>query len=55
MVAPMAHSTVEITAVDQVRVRLLPDGRMTREDAARYVGLAPKTPNLELRVKPRAP
>jgi hypothetical protein len=30
-------------AVDQVRVRVLPDGRMTREDAARYLGLKSKT------------
>ncbi len=30
-------------AVDQVRVRVLPDGRMTRDDAARYLGHQPKT------------
>lgn len=29
--------------VEQVRVRILPDGRMTREDAARYLGHQPKT------------
>jgi hypothetical protein len=29
--------------VETVRVRMLPDGRMTREDAARYLGHAPKT------------
>jgi hypothetical protein len=29
--------------VEMVRVRVLPDGRMTREDAARYLGHAPKT------------
>jgi hypothetical protein len=29
--------------VEQVRVRVLPDGRMTRGDAARYLGLATKT------------
>ena len=29
--------------VEDVRVRVLPDGRMTREDAARYLGLKPKT------------
>ena len=28
---------------DRVRVRILPDGRMTRHDAARYLGHAPKT------------
>jgi hypothetical protein len=26
-----------------VRVRVLPDGRMTRDDAARYLGHQPKT------------
>jgi len=30
-------------AVDQVRVRVLPDGRMTRDDAARYLGHQSKT------------
>ena len=30
-------------AVEQVRVRVLPDGRMTRRDAARYLGVAEKT------------
>jgi hypothetical protein len=30
-------------AVDQVRVRILPDGRLTRADAARYIGAAEKT------------
>jgi helix-turn-helix protein len=30
-------------AVEQVRVRILPDGRMSREDAARYLGHKPKT------------
>ena len=28
---------------ETVRVRILPDGRMTREDAAHYLGLKPKT------------
>ncbi len=31
------------SAIDQVRVRVLPDGRMTREDAAKYLGTTPKT------------
>jgi hypothetical protein len=31
------------TTMDQVRVRVLPDGRMTRADAARYLGRATKT------------
>ncbi len=30
-------------AVDQVRVRVLPDGRMDRENAALYLGRATKT------------
>ena len=30
-------------SVEAVRVRVLPDGRMTREDAAAYLGLKPKT------------
>ena len=29
--------------LEQVRVRVLPDGRMTRADAARYLGHAEKT------------
>ena len=33
----------EKTAVDQVRVRVLPDGRITRGDAARYLGLKERT------------
>ncbi len=36
---------IEITAptVEQVRVRVLPDGRMDRRNAAKYVGRATKT------------
>lgn len=30
-------------AIDQVRVRVLPDGRLTRKDAAKYLGRAEKT------------
>ncbi len=30
-------------AIDQVRVRVLPDGRLTRRDAAKYLGRAEKT------------
>ena len=29
--------------VEHVPIRILPDGRMTREDAARYLGMRPKT------------
>ena len=28
---------------EEVRVRVLPDGRMSREDAAKYLGRRPKT------------
>ncbi len=34
---------MESGSVDLVRVRILPDGRMTREDAAHYLGRASKT------------
>jgi len=30
-------------SIDMVRVRVLPDGRMDRENAARYLGRRPKT------------
>ena len=30
-------------AVEHVPIRILPDGRLTREDAARYLGMKPKT------------
>jgi len=30
-------------AVERVRVRVLPDGRMSRQDAAKYLGIAEKT------------
>ena len=29
--------------VEHVPIRILPDGRLTREDAARYLGMRPKT------------
>jgi hypothetical protein len=31
------------SGVEHVRVRMLPDGRMPRQDAARYLGHQPKT------------
>ena len=37
----MSH--VEAQKVEQVRVCMLPDGRMTRRDAAAYLGFAEKT------------
>ena len=36
-------NTIEQASIDRVRVRILPDGRMTRRDAALYLGLAEKT------------
>ena len=30
-------------AIEQVRVRVLPDGRLARKDAAKYLGRAEKT------------
>ena len=38
----MENQTVE-NSVEQVRVRVLPDGRMTRKEAAKYLGLKAKT------------
>ncbi len=36
--------TVNGTAtIDSVRVRVLPDGRMDRQNAALYIGMKPKT------------
>jgi hypothetical protein len=32
-----------VETVEQVRVRVLPDGRLSRQDAARYLGMAEKT------------
>ncbi len=34
---------MEGSTLDHVRVRVLPDGRMTRRDAAGYLGVAEKT------------
>lgn len=31
------------TAVEEVKVRVLPDGRLSRKDAAAYLGFTPKT------------
>ena len=38
-----APADPEVSSSAKVRVRILPDGRMTREDAARYLGHSPKT------------
>ncbi len=39
----MSNSELRATAVDQVKVRVLPDGRLSRKDAAKYLGRAEKT------------
>ena len=36
-------TTVSTDPIDGVPVRMLPDGRMDRENAARYLGYRPKT------------
>ena len=33
----------DLPVIEQVRVRVLPDGRLTRKDAAKYLGRAEKT------------
>ncbi len=33
----------DAASIQTITVRVLPDGRMTREDAARYLGMRPKT------------
>ncbi len=35
--------TLTEQVIEQVRVRVLPDGRLTRKDAAKYLGRAEKT------------
>jgi hypothetical protein len=39
----MALVETQEPAIEQVRVRILPDGRMARKDAAKYLGRAEKT------------
>ncbi len=39
----MALAEAEEHAIEQVRVRVLPDGRQSRKDAATYLGRAEKT------------
>lgn len=38
-----AAETPSANQIERVRVRILPDGRMTRRDAAAYLGFAEKT------------
>ena len=43
-VATIGHNQPpEPIEIEPVRVRILPDGRMSRKDAAKYLGLTPKT------------
>ncbi len=39
----MALAETQESSIEQVRVRVLPDGRMSRRDAAKYLGRAEKT------------
>ena len=42
----MKHQSTSVTALykqETISVRILPDGRMDRENAALYLGLKPKT------------
>jgi hypothetical protein len=39
----MALAETQELSIEQVRVRVLPDGRMSRKDAAKYLGRAEKT------------
>ena len=39
----MSLVETEQPAIEQVRVKILPDGRMSRKDAAKYLGRAEKT------------
>lgn len=41
--AQSANPSVEQAICEPVRCRVLPDGRMSREDAAKYLGLKSKT------------
>jgi hypothetical protein len=37
------REAIDALMIEQPRVRVLPDGRMTRQDSARYLGLKEKT------------
>ena len=39
----MTENTVDHVEVEHARVRVLPDGRMSRRDSAAYLGMAEKT------------
>ena len=39
----MSQAAPNVGAIEQIRVRVLPDGRMDRRNAAKYLGKAEKT------------
>jgi hypothetical protein len=43
MLEPSDTTQEPLTTVEQIKVRVLPDGRMTRRHAARYIGVEDKT------------
>ena len=43
LVAAASQTTNGLSAIEHVKVRILPDGRMARGDAALYLGHQPKT------------
>ena len=43
MLEPSDTTQEPLTTIEQIKVRVLPDGRMTRRDAARYIGVEDKT------------
>ena len=40
---PQVETASDQPQVEMVKVRVTPDGRLTRKDAAKYLGLQPKT------------
>ena len=43
MLEPSDATQEPLTTVEHIKVRVLPDGRMTRRHAARYIGVEDKT------------
>ena len=43
MTAPYLDEAPQGVAIETPRIRVLPDGRMTREHSAQYLGMKPKT------------
>ena len=39
----MEHVEAEMLETERLRIRILPDGRLSRKDAAAYLGLSAKT------------